>query len=304
MSPTLTDVGQVSAAVLSLFGGFPKKIAPPDKLSWLWTGLASLIAAIGFFVAKFLSSESWTYETFRTFQIVEYVLFGSCIVLCFAYLLTFRSKTFEYANNLRIVGTKLGPDAQAHMAANPGISRLQLMQAFGGWPERIWTSGSLAWARFVLAFEYAAFIALLAVSFNLGIELLAHPVAKPVSKEPSLSEEGAKLQDVHFDFNKSNLSEDAREKLVDDAARLGSILKKFPKATLIVEGHCDDQGGVERNLALGYERAEAVKKALVDDKVESSKITITSYGKGTPLCVGPDESCRQKNRRAHLRVVE
>jgi peptidoglycan-associated lipoprotein len=102
----------------------------------------------------------------------------------------------------------------------------------------------------------------------------------------------------------SKLSEDAKEKLSNDATVLSSIFKEFPKARLIIEGHCDDQGGIERNLSLGYQRAEVVKKALMDDGIQASKMSIASHGKRSPLCVNPDEACRQKNRRAHLRVVE
>src|SRR5262249_26080889 len=143
---------------------------------------------------------------------------------------------------------------------------LQLLQAFGGHPEIVWTSDSLTKAKLTLAAEYAVFIALLAFSFNLAIELLAHPVTKPVVDPPhqaTLVDESSKLRNVHFDLNKSSLSEDAREKLSENAVILDSIFKKFPSSTLTVEGHCDDQGDDARNLALGYERAEVVRKTLV-----------------------------------------
>lgn len=304
MSLSITDVGQASVGILSLFGGFLKKVAPPDRQAWLWTGSASFTAAIVFLVVKLLSSAGWSYNTFTLFVRVEYVLFGACLILLFAYIWTFRARTIRFANTLRIAGKELTPAAKTYLNDHPNDNREQLINAFAGDADLIWTSDSLRKSRFALASEYAALIALLAFSINLGLELLANPGTKPLPKEPTLAEENAQLQDVHFALNSSELSEDARERLSSDVAVLNTIFKKFPQATLIIEGYCDDQGGTNRNLALGYQRAAVVGKALTDEGVQVAKLGVTSYGKGSPLCPGRDEPCRRKNRRAHLRVVD
>lgn len=303
MDLSVTYAGQISITVLSLFGGFPKKIAPPDRRRWLWTGLASLIAAIGFFAVKLSNAGGWTPETRTAMVRAAYVLLGLLAVLCFAYVWALRTRTAEYAKTFVIVGSKLTLPGEAYKEKNPNATQAQLLLEFGGKTEAIWTPQSVARARFILLVEYALVIALLALSFNLGIELLNHPAADATAARPALAEEGAQLHDVHFAPNKSDLSEDAREKLTQDATVLSAIFKDHPKARLIVEGYCDDRGGIERNLALGYQRADTVKRELTDDGIEAAKIRTASFGKGAPLCFDADETCRRKNRRVHLRVV-
>jgi len=76
-----------------------------------------------------------------------------------------------------------------------------------------------------------------------------------------------------------------------------------PDAKILVEGHTDERGTNEYNLALGDRRANAVKDYLVSLGVSSSRIETISYGEEKPLCMGSDEECWQKNRRAHFVVM-
>jgi peptidoglycan-associated lipoprotein len=106
------------------------------------------------------------------------------------------------------------------------------------------------------------------------------------------------LRDVNFDFDRYDLRADMRELLKGHAA----WLKVNPQVTVQVEGHCDDRGTNEYNLALGAKRAEAVKRYLGDLGIAPSRLSTISYGEELPLCKEQDEACWAKNRRAHFAV--
>jgi peptidoglycan-associated lipoprotein len=99
---------------------------------------------------------------------------------------------------------------------------------------------------------------------------------------------------VLFDYNEANLDEGDRGTLQKQAAWLA----KYPQVTLTIEGHCDERGTREYNIALGARRAQAVKEYLVSLGVNSSRLDTISYGKERPVCVESNESCWAQNRRA------
>jgi len=107
-------------------------------------------------------------------------------------------------------------------------------------------------------------------------------------------------QDAYFDYDKSNIRPDARTALQHDATALRDIFKSFQGAKVTVEGHCDERGSAEYNLALGDRRAKEAKDYLVEFGVPSAQLTTISYGKERPVCSEHDEACWQRNRRAHL----
>ena len=98
---------------------------------------------------------------------------------------------------------------------------------------------------------------------------------------------------VLFDYDRADLDESDRATLQKQAAWLG----KYPQVTLSIEGHCDERGTREHNIALGARRAEAVKEYLVSLGVNSSRLETISYGKERPVCVESSESCWSQNRR-------
>jgi peptidoglycan-associated lipoprotein len=104
------------------------------------------------------------------------------------------------------------------------------------------------------------------------------------------------LRDVYFDYDSFDLSETARQTLQDNA----DWLKEHPEARIEIEGHCDDRGTVEYNLALGAKRAAAVKNYLVALGIARERMTTISYGEELPLCHEETESCWSRNRRAHF----
>jgi peptidoglycan-associated lipoprotein len=108
----------------------------------------------------------------------------------------------------------------------------------------------------------------------------------------------ASLKPVFYDFDKYNLKPEARAALTDNAA----VLRGKPDVKVFVEGHCDERGTNEYNLALGERRARAAKDYLVQAGVAADRMLIISYGEERPFALGHDESAWWQNRRAHFRV--
>ncbi len=122
----------------------------------------------------------------------------------------------------------------------------------------------------------------------------APPPAPAPASEPSVR--ASDLEDVFFDFDKSNLRDDARTALDADA----KLLRDHPNAKITIEGHCDERGTVEYNEALGQRRAEAAKAYLVDAGVNAAQVATISYGKDRPFCNDHNEACWAKNRCGHM----
>lgn len=122
------------------------------------------------------------------------------------------------------------------------------------------------------------------------------PAAKP-DLEQMLS---SSVSDAFFDYDKSDVREDARAALTKDSDALKAIFNDFPNATITIEGHCDERGSAEYNLALGDRRATAAKDFLTQLGVPADKLKTISYGKERPQCTEHNEECWQKNRRAHF----
>lgn len=98
---------------------------------------------------------------------------------------------------------------------------------------------------------------------------------------------------VHFDYNEYNLRDEDRGVLQRQAA----WLQKYPQVRVTIEGHCDERGTREYNLALGARRANAVKQYLVGLGVSSGRMDTISYGKERPICTESSEDCYAQNRR-------
>jgi len=98
---------------------------------------------------------------------------------------------------------------------------------------------------------------------------------------------------VHFDYDRYDIMDSDRAVLQRQAAWLG----KYPSVRVTVEGHCDERGTREYNLALGARRANAVKEYLVSLGVSSGRLETISYGKERPMCTESSESCWAQNRR-------
>jgi peptidoglycan-associated lipoprotein len=123
------------------------------------------------------------------------------------------------------------------------------------------------------------------------------PSAPRLSSQDMLAQQA---QDAFFDYDKSDIRPDARDALTHNAGLLKQIFAQDPNFTVVVEGHCDERGSAEYNLALGDRRSSAAKDMLVQLGVPGDRIKTISYGKERPQCTEATEDCWQKNRRAHL----
>jgi peptidoglycan-associated lipoprotein len=121
----------------------------------------------------------------------------------------------------------------------------------------------------------------------------AKAAARPAPAEYAATPE---LQDVHFDFDKYDIRPGDAKILDADAA----WLKQNGDRLVLIEGHCDERGTNEYNLALGERRARAAQNYLVAHGVAAARITVVSYGEERPACSEHGESCWAKNRRAHF----
>ncbi len=108
------------------------------------------------------------------------------------------------------------------------------------------------------------------------------------------------LAAVHFDFDRSDI------RAVDEPVlrKNAEALKKFDFLKVTIEGHCDERGSVEYNLALGERRAKAAFDYLVGLGVPADRLRTVSYGKEVPVCSEHSEDCWARNRRAHFTVTE
>ena len=104
------------------------------------------------------------------------------------------------------------------------------------------------------------------------------------------------VRDAYFDFNKADIRSDARSALSQTA----SYLRSYPTERVTVEGHCDERGSTEYNLALGDRRASAVKQYLVSLGISADRINTVSFGKEKPFCMQSTDDCYQQNRRGHF----
>jgi len=109
-----------------------------------------------------------------------------------------------------------------------------------------------------------------------------------------------RIQDAYFDYDKHTLRPDAEVALKHDAQTLSDIIKQYPDFKLTVEGHCDERGSEEYNLALGDARAKQTREYLATLGLPEGQLQMISYGKDKPICSDHDEACWQRNRRAHL----
>jgi peptidoglycan-associated lipoprotein len=122
----------------------------------------------------------------------------------------------------------------------------------------------------------------------------APPTPEPSTPAPKVT--ASDFADAFFDFDSYALREDAKAALDRDA----KLLRDNPDVSITIEGHCDERGTVEYNVALGEKRSGAARDYLVNAGVEPSRIQTVSYGKERPFAEGHDETAWAQNRRAHF----
>ena len=130
-----------------------------------------------------------------------------------------------------------------------------------------------------------------------SVRISVSALASTETRNPSLEELFLKdMRDAYFDYDSAAIRPDAREAL----QRSADFLKNYPSAHVTVEGHCDERGSTEYNIALGDRRSNAVKQYLISLGVPTNQVLTTSWGKEKPFCAQANEACWQQNRRGHF----
>jgi peptidoglycan-associated lipoprotein len=125
----------------------------------------------------------------------------------------------------------------------------------------------------------------------------APPPAPPVANQQSLQDLfNQEVKDAYFDYDAADIRADARDALSQTA----QFLRSHPQIKIVVEGHCDERGSTEYNLALGDRRAAAAKQFLVSLGIPADRMESVSYGKERPFCSATNDECYKQNRRAHF----
>jgi peptidoglycan-associated lipoprotein len=134
-------------------------------------------------------------------------------------------------------------------------------------------------------------------SADASARVTVNPVVSNATPAPSDQDLFARnVKDIFFDYDKYNIRSNQAGVAEGDAAFLG----QHPSIKVLIEGHCDDRGSEEYNLALGTNRAESAKQSLIQQGVSAGQIKTVSYGKEKPFCTQDDEQCWQQNRVAHF----
>ncbi len=131
-----------------------------------------------------------------------------------------------------------------------------------------------------------------------GADIPLSTISEGMSFSEALPEDSLILQDIHFDFDKSDIK--ASEKTLLDG--VSAWFLNHPQAQLQIEGHCDERGTKEYNLALGERRALSTRAALTARGINPQLLHTVSYGEEKPLCTESTEACWARNRRAHFLV--
>jgi len=129
--------------------------------------------------------------------------------------------------------------------------------------------------------------------------LTVTPPPPPPPPPPTVSDAdlfSQNIKDVYFDYDKSDVRVDQQASIASDV----QFLSQHGNISLTIEGHCDERGSTEYNLALGDKRASAVKNALTAAGIGAERVKTMSYGKEQPFCTESNEACWQQNRRGHF----
>jgi len=113
----------------------------------------------------------------------------------------------------------------------------------------------------------------------------------------------AKLSDAFFDYNQTTIRADASTALATDVTAIRNILAEYPTEKLLIEGHADERGSSEYNLALADKRSRAAQDFLSSRGIPQTQLSVLSYGKERPACTDQTEACYQQNRRIHITVA-
>jgi len=123
---------------------------------------------------------------------------------------------------------------------------------------------------------------------------IQEPVVEP-EPEPELD-----LRTIYCDFDKSSIKPDQQARLTDNAEQM----RQFPDVRVLIEGHCDERGTNEYNMALGARRANSVKNFLTEYGIAATRLQTKSWGEEKPVCTQKTDSCWDRNRRVDFIILD
>jgi peptidoglycan-associated lipoprotein len=126
------------------------------------------------------------------------------------------------------------------------------------------------------------------------------PAMPPAETRKRIDDLLARIEDAYFDYDKATLRPDAMEALKKDSGELRDILKDWPEYKITIEGHCDERGSAEYNMALGQKRAEAAKNYLTGIGIPADQFNVVSYGNERASKECKEDNCWQKDRKVHF----
>jgi peptidoglycan-associated lipoprotein len=136
-------------------------------------------------------------------------------------------------------------------------------------------------------------------STDSSVRITVNPIPQAAATEPALSDDelfSRNVKDVFFNYDESKIRSEDQSVVSQDA----SFLSQHSNIRVVLEGHCDDRGSTEYNLALGESRADSMKTALVSQGIGADRLKTVSYGKERPFCNEDNEQCWSQNRRDHV----
>jgi peptidoglycan-associated lipoprotein len=113
----------------------------------------------------------------------------------------------------------------------------------------------------------------------------------------------AKLADAFFDYNQTTIRPDASTTMASNVTAIRNILSEYPTEKLLIEGHADERGSSEYDLALADKRSRAAQEFLATRGIPQNQLSVLSYGEERPACKDQTEACYQQNRRVHITVA-
>jgi len=137
-------------------------------------------------------------------------------------------------------------------------------------------------------------------SVNSGLSGVDESMANSQAETMNISDIEKELSSVYFAFDKYNINPEMQKK-ISQAAAIGK--NEASSLNIKLEGNCDEWGSDEYNFALGLKRAEAVKKALIAEGINKSRISMVSYGESNPVCTDKTRECWAKNRRVDFKLL-
>jgi peptidoglycan-associated lipoprotein len=126
------------------------------------------------------------------------------------------------------------------------------------------------------------------------------PAMPPAETRKRIDDLLARIEDAYFDYDKATLRPDAMDALKKDSSELRDILKDWPEYKITIEGHCDERGSAEYNMALGQKRAEAARGYLTGIGIPADQFNVVSYGNERASKECKDDGCWQKDRKVHF----